>query len=317
MPKGLVSAAWRNLASLYVEQEDYEKGLAGYIDWMDLPFIEPTSQDWYFLSQMYYMVEDFPSGLDAVNTAISMEQAAGNLGEENWWSMRYYFQYQLEQIDDAIDTLIVLVENWTKPNWVLSLAGQLAEQERDHEVVSLYSAAYERGWLTRSTEKVQLAQLYMNSNMGHNAARVLEAGLNDGSIEGNQQNWRLLSQAWQMTRDDISAIPALQRASEEADDGEVDRMLATSYARLGRWQECADSAQTALDRGDLDRPDYVYMQLGRCLINLREYTAAREAFVEAARDDRQTQAAEQFLNFIRIELERLRRNEETLATLGR
>ena len=75
MPQGLVSAAWRNLASLYVEQEDFQKGLEGYKDWMELPFITPTAQDWFFLSQMYYMVEDFSNGLASVDTSISMARA--------------------------------------------------------------------------------------------------------------------------------------------------------------------------------------------------------------------------------------------------
>jgi tetratricopeptide (TPR) repeat protein len=318
MPKGLVSAAWRNLATLYVEQEEYQKGLEGYKDWMNLPFVAPTvtSRDWFFLSQLYYLVEDFPNGLTAVDKAIEMEQAQGNLGEETWWSMRYYFLYQLERTDEAIETLIVLVENWTKRNWLLSLAGQLADRGEEEKVLSLYSAAYEKGWLERSTEKVQMANLYLNADMPLNAARVLQVGLDSGDIESTQQNWRMLAQAWQMTRDDIAALPALRKASELAEDGEVDRMLATSYARLGRWEECADAAQSSLDRGGLDRPDYVYMQLGRCKINLREYDAARAAFVEAARDERQKEAADQFLSFINVEVERTRRNEETLRSLG-
>jgi tetratricopeptide (TPR) repeat protein len=284
---------------------------------MELPFITPNGTDWFFLSQMYYMVEDFSSGVDAVDKAIELARAQGGIGEENWWSMRYYFLYQLERTDEAIETLIVLVENWTKREWVLSLAGQLMEQGRIEDVLTLYAAAHGRGWLQNSTEKVQLANLYLNNGMPHSAARLLQAGLNDGVIESNQQNWRMLAQAWQGTRDDSAALPALRRASELAEDGEVDRMLATSLTRLGRWQECADSAQSSLDRGNLDRPDYVYMQLGRCLLELRRYEEARVAFTEAAKDERQQEASRQFLNFIRDELQRIRRNEETLAAVGR
>jgi hypothetical protein len=316
LPDGLISSSMKNLATLYLQEDRLDEGLKMYIQWMELPYVQPSSSDYYLLASIYYQKEDYASGVPAIQQAIKLANDRGQLGEENWYVLLYVFYYQLEQPKDVIDTLTILVENWTKRDHILALAGQLSEQGREDDTLTLFEAAYEADLLERGTEWVQLANLYLNASTPYKAAVMLEKGLDSGFIESTQTNWRLLAQAWQLAAEHERALPALERASSLADNGQVDQLLAQSLARLARWDDCVDAARKALDRGGLNEDGYVQMQLGQCLVNLRRYDEARVAFQAATSDDRRANDARRWLNYIAEEVKRERANAEALAALS-
>jgi tetratricopeptide (TPR) repeat protein len=155
----------------------------------------------------------------------------------------------------------------------------------------------------------------LNADIPYKAAALLQKGLDDGTIDSTLANWRLLAQAWQLSQNFEKALPALQKASSLAEDGEIDRMLGQSYIRLARWQECVDASQKALDRGGLREPAYVQIQLGTCLLNQRKFQEARSAFVAARADENRRQEAQTFINYVDEEIKRQRANDEALASL--
>lgn len=316
MPDGMIQQSMKNLATIYLQLEQYADGLETYLRWMELPSVVPNSGDWYLLASIYYQMEQYADGIPPVQRAIELANERGELGEENWYQLLYVFYFQLEQTDNVIDTLTFMVENFTKKDWVIALAQQLSGQGREDETLSLYEAAYDQGWLTRGPELVQLANLYLNADTPYKAAKVLESGLEGGVIESSELNWRLLAQAWQMAQEHEVALPAFERASTLADDGEVDRMLTQSLIRLARWEECVDIARRALDR-DLDRPDLMRMYLGQCLMTAGRYDEARTAFQAAARDDRSQREARSFLGYLETLVARDQTNREALAQLER
>jgi tetratricopeptide (TPR) repeat protein len=315
MPDGMIQGTMRNLATLYVQEEQYQRGLDTFMRWMELPTVTPSPDDYYLLATIDYQMERYADGIPAIQEAIRLANAQGDIGDEQWYQMLYVFYFQLEQTDKVIETLTFMVEHWTKRDWVIQLAGQLSGQDRETETLVLYEAAYDAGWLTRGTEWVQLANFYLNARAPYKAAVLLEKGLSDDTIESTPQNWRLLSQAWQLAGEHQKAVPALERASSLADDGDIDRLLAQSFVRLARWQDCADASRRSIDRGGVDRTDLVYMMLGQCLMNLKEYEEARNAFRQAARDDRVASNARQFIQYNDELLARERTNQEALRAL--
>lgn len=180
--------------------------------------------------------------------------------------------------------------------------------------MTLYETAYEAGWLERGSEWVQLANLYLNGQAPYKAATLLDEGLEDGTIESSETNWRLLAQAMQLAQEHEEAIPAFERASELADDGEVDRLLVQSLIRLSRWEDCVVAARRSLTR-ELERPDLVNMYLGQCLMTLKRYDEAQNAFTAARRDERSERDAERFLSYLDSQIARDRSNAEALASL--
>jgi hypothetical protein len=157
--------------------------------------------------------------------------------------------------------------------------------------------------------------MLLSADIPYKAAIILQSGLDDGTIDSTQANWRLLAQAWQLAQEDVKAIPALSRASTLADDGNLDMLLAQSHANLAQWDECVDAARNGLRRGGLNRTDQTNIILGNCLTQQKEYQEARAAFLAAARDERSRRTANDFISYVDSEAARERANREALAAL--
>ena len=126
----------------------------------------------------------------------------------------------------------------------------------------------------------------------------------DGRISKEGKNYRLLSQAWQLSMEDGKAIPALKEAARLADDGELDVRLANAYLNTGEYKACVTSVRAGIRKKGLKSPDNAQISLGMCLYNLREYRRAIEAFQTAARTARSRRISNQWINVIRADIER-------------
>ena len=300
LPIGLEQTTMYSLATLYVQQEMYQDGLDMLDRWFALS--DTPSPDPYILkAQIHYQLEQFAEGIEPVLTALEIAAQQGRDPQEGWYQLLNVFYFEQEDYPKVIETLTILAETWPKKDYLVQLAGIYGQEGEDNAQLALYEAAYEVGWLDRSTEFVTLAQMLLQADIPYKAAIILKDGLDEGRIESTEPNWRLLAQSWQLAQEDEAALPALIEASSLSDDGNLDHRLAQSYANLARWDECVEAARDALRRGGLNREDQANLLLGNCLVELKEYSEARNAFQAASRDDRSRAGAQQWLQYVRNE----------------
>lgn len=306
IPVALETTTLYSLATLYVQQEQYQKGLDTLNRWFKVSEM-PGPDPYYLEAQIYYQLNKYKEGLVPIKQAIDIAKQQGKEAKESWYQLLYVFYYQLNDTKNAINTLTILADNWPKKQWIVALAGMYGEQGDSNKQLALYEVANEAGWLSSSQELTNLAQMLLQANIPYKAAILLQNGLDKGKIDSSETNWRLLSQSWQLADEDAKALPALKKASSLAKDGELDYMLAQSYTNLARWDECVDSVRTGIERGGLKHTDQAHLLLGNCLAELKKYDQARQAFETAARDtkdDRAKKTAEQWLKYIDNEQER-------------
>jgi len=315
LPISLEQNTMLSLAQLYAQQERYQEALSMLDRWFGVTE-SPGTTAYVLKAQIHYQLRQYEQGIPAIMAAIDLAREQGRELEESWFQLLNVFYFELENYPKVIETLTFMINNWPKKDYVIQLASIYGQEGQEERMTALYEAAYEAGWLTRSQELVNLAQMLLQSEAPYKAALILEKGIEDGSIEKNEANWRLLSQAWQLARDDEKALPALTEAASRSNDGELDVMLAQSYANLARWEECAEAARNALRRGGLSRPDRANLLLGNCLAEMKDYSAARTAFEAALRDERSRSTAEQWLRYIREEQDRERQLREAQQSRG-
>ncbi len=297
LPIGLETTTMYSLATLYVQQERYQEGLDMLDRWFDLSDA-PSPEPYILKAQIHFRLEQFAEGVEPILTALEIAAEQGRDPQEGWYQLLNVFYFEQEDYANVIATLTILAETWPKKDYVVQLAGIFGQEGEENAALALYEASYEVGWLDRSAEFVTLAQMLLNADIPFKAAIVLQEGLDEGTIESTAANWRLLAQSWQLAHEDELALPALVRASSLAEDGNLDHRLAQSYANLARWDECVESARQALRRGDLNREDQANLLLGNCLVELKEYSEARNAFEAAARDERSRTGARQWLDYV-------------------
>ena len=313
LPLGMEQTTMYTLCQLYFQQERYEDSLAMLDRWFGVSE-DPGAEPYVLRAQIFYSLQRYREGIEPVRTAIQINQELGREPQENWYRLLNVFYYELEDYPNVIDVLRTMIEIWPKREYFVQLSAMYGQEGNDAGQLALYQVAHEAGWLTRSNELVQMAQLLLQADVPVQAAKIIQAGLEDGTIESNERNWRLLAQSWQLAQDDPQAVPALTRAAGLAEDGTLDVSLAQSYQNLYEWDSCVDAAREGIRKGDLRREDQAYMILGACLFEQKEYTAARNAFEEAAEDERSRNNARSWIQYVNSEQAR---DEELAAALAR
>jgi tetratricopeptide (TPR) repeat protein len=316
LPIGLEQTTMYSLATLYVQQEEYQKGLDLLETWMATQ-ATPSADSYILKAQVHYQLEQFALGIEPVLQALQIAEEQGRDPQEGWYQLLNVFYFELENYPKVMETLITLAEGWTKRDYLIQLAGIYGQEGQDQNTLALFEAAYEAGWLERSSDFVNLAQMLMSADIPFKAGNILQSRLEDGAVDSTEANWRLLAQAWQLAAEDAMAIPALSRASALSDDGNLDMLLAQSYANVVQWDNCAEAARNALRRGGLNREDQTNIILGNCLISTKDYTGARAAFRAAGEDQRSRAAAGRWVEYVDSEVARERANSEALASLRR
>jgi len=218
----------------------------------------------------------------------SVEADAKNLAigptKENWWLLLRAAYFELEQMDNVKTVLQRLVIEWSKKEYWTQLSAFYGQDKQEKEQMAAYQTAYHEGFLEKSSEFVQMAQLYLSVEAPYEAARILQKAIDEGKVDKEEKNWKLLAQAWFLAQYDEEAIVALREAAKLSDDGELDIRLARSLSNMANYKDCIDAAQTAIKKGDLKRLDESYITLGMCQFEEALYDDAKQAFANAKVD---------------------------------
>ena len=300
----LRTSAVYSLAQLYAVSENFEEALVYLEQWFKL-VPSPAAQDYVRYAQYLYQLDRYAEMIRPIRVAITVAEESNQEIREDWYVLLNFAYFQQEDYVSVRDIQKTLLEQWPKKRYWMALAGAYTELGDDQNLVATFDAAHTDGLLDSESELVTLAQLYMQHEVPYRAARLLESGIASGRIAGNAKNYRLLSQAWTLAQEDEQAIPALVQAANLNGDGELFVRLGNSHLNLANYDECVSAIESGLERGGIRSPDYAYISLGMCLYNVGHYREAIEAFEEAARSNRSTRTASQWIRVVRSEIERL------------
>lgn len=299
------------LAQLHFQIEDWKGAIKILEDW--LAVVEnPPPQPYIMLASAYYQLDQYEKVVEPVETAIEIARKRDKPVEERWWLLLRAGYYELNNIPKVTEILEILVVGWPKKEYWTMLSGMYGELNLEQKQLGAYEAAYDQGLLDKSAEIVTLAQLLMQAEAGYKAARILEKGIADGIVEENENNYRLLSQAWQMAAEYEKAIEPLKKAAKVSGDGELDVRLTNSYLNLNRYDDCIASARSGLKKGGLKRPAIAHELLGMCLFEKEQYEEAKKSFRQAAKDKKIEKRARDWIRFIESEQARIAQINESI-----
>lgn len=311
LPQGLRDQTLYTLAQLYFTTENWQKAIDLVNQWLATA-TNPGPEPYILLGSAYYSLERWNDMIAPIEKAMSVARERDTPVKEQWYLLLRAAYYELEDFKKVKDILEVLVVNWPKKEYWTQLSAMYGELKSERKQLAAYESAYDQGLLVRSNELVQLAQLFLQSQVPYKASRVLEKGIEEGTIEKNASNYRLLANSLQLAAEDRKAIPALKTAAGMSDDGQLYVRLANSYLNVSDFDSCIESAQQGLDKGGLRREDNAYIVLGMCLFEKDRYEQAKKAFRSAARDKRSAKTANQWIQFIEREQDRERQLEQSL-----
>jgi tetratricopeptide (TPR) repeat protein len=303
LPEGLVLSTLKTMAQLQFMTEDYEGALDTVRRLKDY-VVEPSADLVLLEGQIYYQMERFTDALPPLKQAIQMYRDQGLTPKENWLLLLQSCYMQLGDYQNLLPVLKELILHYPKDQYILTLAGVHSELDDTKKQLALTEVLYESGAVDPKRHAVNLANLYLLHGLPYKAATVLEKEMENGNVEADERNLRLLSQAWYQARNDEKSIPPLRRAADLSNDADLYMRLAQSHLNLDQWAEAEDAAHNAIRIGGLKRPDQANIMHGMALMNQNKFQEAKKAFERARGDNRSRNAAQQWINYVESEIKR-------------
>ena len=290
-------------AQLHTVEEQYAEALQRLQQWFELE-PNPAPSAYIMLSQILYQLGRHEDMIEPIEMALVVAEEREIAAKEDWYSLLSFAYFQREDFAKIRDINKILLANWPKKRYWLYLANAYRELDDEDALVSAYESAYIQGMLESEAELVTMAQLYLQHEVPIKAAKLLEAEMQSGRIEKNSKNFRLLSQAWSLAREDARSVDPLKTAAELDDVGELFVRLANVYLNLAEHEKCVQAAKSGIEKGGLRNPDYAQISLGMCYYNLREYAASIRAFRVAEETPRSSDTARQWIRIAEIDIQR-------------
>ena len=300
------------IAQLYFVQEQWQQGIDALLMWFEMNE-KPNAGSYVLLAQGYYQVKRYDLALDNVETAIAMHEGEGKLPKEQWYNLARFLYFDKEDFDSALDVLNTLIIYYPKKQYWVQASHLYGEKKDEPRQLALMEAAYEQGFLDRSSELVTMAYLYLNAEVPYYAGSVIEKGFSDELVEDKSKNYELAGSAWAQAQEVAKSIPMMEKAAAKSEEGELYVRLGNVYLDGDQFQKSADSIIKGLNKGGIKRPDQARLALGMAYFNLGDYNEARKAFRAASKEsarqkewERSKEMAQQWIAYVTSEEERQR-----------
>ncbi len=293
------------IAQLYFVQEDWTRGINALLKWFEMTET-PNAAAYVLLSQGYYQKKDYDKALSNVEKAIGMYKEKGKLPKEQWYNLARFLYFEKNDTNKTVDVLEELLTHYPKKQYWVQISHMYGEQKKESEQLSAMETAYVQDMLDKGTEQVTMAYLYLNGDVPYKAAKVMDKGLKNKSIEGKSKNWEIAGSAWRQAQEVDKSIPAMENAASKSDSGELYARLGNIYLDGDEFKKSITAINKGLSRGGVKRPDTARLILGMAYFNNKEYDKARKAFKAAGRDERSAKYARQWIKYMDSELDRQR-----------
>jgi len=291
------------IAQLYFVQEQWQKGIDALLAWFAVTD-NPNANAYVLLAQGYYQTKDYDKALRNVEKAINMYKADNKLPKEQWYNLARFLYFEKNDVNKTVATLEELLKYYPKKEYWVQVSHMYGEQKKEGKQLAAMDTAYVQNMLTKGTEQITMAYLYLNGEVPYKAAKVMDKGLKDGSIPGTSKNYEIAGSAWRQAQELDKAIPAMEEAAAKSDDGELYARLGNIYLDGDQFDKAIVAINKGLARGGVKRPDTARLVLGMAYFNDKQYDKAREAFKAAGRDERSQKYASQWLQYLESELDR-------------
>ena len=307
--EGLKSNAKYTIAQMYFQIEDYANCIRFMQSWLS-EAEKPTPTAHIMLAQAYYQTEKYDQALKNVNTAITLEQAEGKPINESWLRLKSALYFAKKDYKSTAQVYEQLIALYPKLSYMRQLAGIYSELGENKKRLAVYDAIYEHGGLTKETELLNLAYMYLGQDVPYKAGKIIETGLQKGQIEDNQKNITTLANAWAAANEHKKAVPALERAAQQSGDGLLYARLAGVHFNAGDFDEAVKAAKLADQKGGLKNPANNLMLLGMAQFNTKQFEGALQSFRRAKQDKSSFRSAAKWESYTTAELKRIRALEK-------
>ena len=326
IPEGVYNQTFYTIAQLYFQLEDYKSALKYAQRWFDAT-PEPPADAYILIAQAHYALRAYNKALPLLKKGIKMYTDEGRKPKENWLVLLRGIYYEKNDNKNMFPVVQQLVELYPRRQYLLALAGLYSEFGRRDKMTAVLEAVYEMELLKgKGKQMVNLANLYMLQEVPYKAAKVLDREMKSGQIKKTEKNYRLLAQAFMLSKEFEKALAPMSQAARTSSDPNRYNELGQSYIALDKWSEAEKALRTALDRDAaersnkekkdkkvLKRPDQTRLSLGLTLVEQKKFDEAQRLFQTVLANDPESEAASRWIDYVKAEKRRIEQLEAPIV----
>lgn len=303
IPESLEQGTLYSLAQLHMMRGNYDETIENLERWEALQQGQIPAKNLVLKAQAMYQKKDYQAAIGYMNEAIELQENSeqGFKVEENWYVLQRAIYYELKQPENVTQVLEKMVKLFDKPEYWIQLGGMYGELGDEKKQFAILEAAYQQGYITKSSDVFNLAQLYYYHQVPYKGARLMEQAMDNGVLEDNLRNLKFLAQCWSLAKENEKAIPVMAKAADLSEDGEMDAQLAQIYLNTEQWDKAIASANTALEKGDLQNQGVTHLVLGMAYFNKRNFVESINQLAEAEKHSSSRAMARQWGKYVQTE----------------
>lgn len=314
VPDSLLISTRYSLAQLSMQQQDYAGALHHLNLWQEANAKPLTSNQEMLFAQVYFQDKQFVDSLMHIENAMIAAKKDNKAPKENWLVLQRATHYELNQPKQVTRVMEQLVRLYSKPQYWIQLAGMYGEIGEEDKQVAVMEAAYQAGYITKSSEIMTLAQLYQFHGAPFKAAELLNEAIEQGTVVAQEKSLDLLARAYLDAKEPNKAIKVLKQLSQLADSGKYDALLAQTYLNIEQWKKAIIYADKAIaktnENSEASYLGNMYLAKGMANFNLKEFKSSLAAFVKAEKLPKIKKTAQQWAKYVEREQEVFQRQKQ-------
>lgn len=318
IPESFEKSTLYSLSQLHMMQGNYDKTIKFLERWESLNSGEVPAKNLVLKAQAMYQKKDYQAASGYINQAVTQQENSeqGFKVDEAWYVLQRAVFYELKQPEKVTEVLVKLVQKFNKPEYWIQLSGMYGELGQEKKQLAILEAAYQQGFVTKSGDLFNLAQLYYYHQVPFKAAAIMEQGIDSGKIENNLANLTFLSQSWSAAKENEKAVPVMVAAAAMSPSGELDAQLGQMYLNMEQFDKAIESSQTALEKGDIRNQGTTYLVLGMAYFNQGLYNSALDNLAKAEEFKNSQVVAKQWAKYVSSEKVSHDRLQLQVASIG-
>ena len=244
------------------------------------------------LALAYAQKEDY----DLSYSYISLAVRIGGF-REDWYKLKFAIEYQKELLQEAQQSAYMLVKY--KPEekrYYVQLSAIYSLLEKNKEALATLEISYLKDLLDKPDEFVRLANFYVFNNNPANSAKLLESGLDNGSLDPIEKtNLKLLSDSWLYAKDRLKAIKALEKLYSSQPTEETAKQLLDLSFYSFLWDMVIDFYKNGTKEYEFG-PKYELM-VAISYLEKKQYDVSIEMFKNLTEDEKYGEQAESWIAY--------------------
>ena len=266
-----------NLASLYGSREDWDSTISRLMQWFKYAS-DPVAEAYIMMGIAYFQKGDQLTALPYIHIA----NIKSKKPQESWHQLELAILFLNKRFEAAVEILKRMATYWPdKEKYWETMAGVYMELQKDPDALSALTLGYKNNAISKKETLKNLARLSLYLEIPYQAATIVEENINNGSLEKNEKNLKLLLGAWTAAREFDQAIEVINVLAPMINDGDLYIQKAMLLNEKGDWEGIKLAASQALNTGNLEKPGDIYILMGMAQTELEEYVQALNSFEKA------------------------------------